>query len=1022
MAKIRLNSDKDVVATVREGLRRKGGYCPCRMEKKEEYKCMCEEFKAQIADPDFEGYCHCMLYYKEKDPLRNGFSETKKEDLPEISAVLHEMKHARTGLRLYYLERPDDNKTFGIAFRTIPENDTGVFHILEHSVLCGSDRYPVKEPFVELMKSSMNTFLNAMTYPDKTFYPVSSKNDKDFFNLMRVYLDAVFHPLIYKKPETLMQEGWHLEADENGTLTYSGVVYSEMKGAFADADTRLNNEIMRALYPDSAYRFVSGGDPKSIPELTEEEFLNTHRRFYAPANACIFLDGTMDIDAVLKVIDEEYLSVLEIGAPAELPAIQAPVNAGTRVLPFEIAPEEDPSHRASLAFGRVTGTIHDTERNIALQILCDVLTGGLFAPLTGSLVADGLAEDVSMYLDSGMLQPLLVIKAQNLALENTKEAEARIMETLTAMAEEGIDPMMLESSITNMEFRQKELDFGGMPHGIVFGMSLVEKAVLNGDVRAALSFEGMYDDLRKKAAEGYFEQLIREAILENPHAVKVIMEPSVTCGEEERADEAERLSKLRESMTEEELSSTIEKSMRLLENQGMPDSPEALATIPTLELSDIPAEPEDFITEERTVSGIRTVCHPESTGDIAYVNLYFNANALNADELPMLSLASALITEIGTSELDAGSLMVEKRMLFGTLDASVVTYENEKTHNCDVYFRVSFSTLSKKLEEACGLVCSLLTETDLSRTEDVMSLLGQKRMEMFQILMMDGVGIGLTRAMASVNAASAAAEHVSGYSFYEWLKNTEETGDAEGLAAALAELLKRVIGKANLTLTVTGNEPEFAERIATVFSALPEGESAPDNTVVPVGSREFTGIAIPADTAYSVAVWDLGGSFNGQMTTAAKLASLNYLWMTVRMQNGAYGTGMNVTTNGCALAYSYRDPDPAVSVEAFNCIGDWLQTAADEADDLTGFIIGTIADQSQVMSARMRGESGDRLYFSGRTYEDRRTTRKEILGTTAADLKEAGRLMASVSKQTSVCVVGSEESLKKCGVQKILRV
>jgi len=339
-----------------------------------------------------------------------------------------------------------------------------------------------------------------------------------------------------------------------------------------------------------------------------------------------------------------------------------------------------------------------------------------------------------------------------------------------------------------------------------------------------------------------------------------------------------------------------------------------------------------------------------------------------------------------------------------------------------VYFRVSFSTLSKKLEEACGLVCSLLTETDLSRTEDVMSLLGQKRMEMFQILMMDGVGIGLTRAMASVNAASAAAEHVSGYSFYEWLKNTEETGDAEGLAAALAELLKRVIGKANLTLTVTGNEPEFAERIATVFSALPEGESAPDNTVVPVGSREFTGIAIPADTAYSVAVWDLGGSFNGQMTTAAKLASLNYLWMTVRMQNGAYGTGMNVTTNGCALAYSYRDPDPAVSVEAFNCIGDWLQTAADEADDLTGFIIGTIADQSQVMSARMRGESGDRLYFSGRTYEDRRTTRKEILGTTAADLKEAGRLMASVSKQTSVCVVGSEESLKKCGVQKILRV
>ena len=464
------------------------------------------------------------------DKMIHGFAVLGSVALDELHATLHTMEHTASGAKLVWLERPDENMTFSIAFPTYPENDTGVFHILEHSVLCGSEHYPVKEPFVELLKSSLNTFLNAMTFPDKTLYPVCSRNRQDLLNLMRVYMDAVLHPSLHQKPEILMQEGWHYEFAEDAPLpSYKGVVFNEMKGVFASPDSLLNNELNRRLFPDNCYRFVSGGDPEHIPELTYEAFTETHRKFYHPSNAYIFLDGQVDLDTMLKVLDEEYLCEYERRDPLAPLSLQPPVSGGFHEITFGLSEAEPLDERARLAWGCVFGTYEDREKITAMQILTDVLCGDNYAPLTSRLIGSGLAKDVTMQVETGLKQAYVMLEAVDMDPEKKEDLTALIREELTRLVREGLDRNRILATIDQFEFQMRERDYGRMPKGLVFNMSVLESWLYGGSPGDRLQVGGLFRSLREKCCSGYLEALIEEVLLNGTHRCEVLMSYAPRC-------------------------------------------------------------------------------------------------------------------------------------------------------------------------------------------------------------------------------------------------------------------------------------------------------------------------------------------------------------------------------------------------------------------------------------------------------------------------------------------------------------
>ena len=597
----------------------------------------------------------------------HGFIVEREVPLPELDAVMYQMKHEKTGLELVWISREEENKVFGIGFETLPWNDTGVFHILEHSVLCGSKNYPVKEPFVELLKNSMNTFLNAMTFPDKTFYPVASRNDKDFVNLMRVYLDAVFYPAVYTKPEIFYQEGWHYEFDSEGKPGYKGVVFNEMKGAFADADELMDMTINRVLFPDTPYRYVSGGDPTKIPDLTYEEFIESHKRFYSPSNAYVYLDGAMDIDAILGIINDEYLSSFEQTKRMDPPTLQSAVDAGEQQIEYEIGADENEDGKIRMSWGRVIGTYAEREKLTAMQILSDVLTGNNQAPLTKAVLEDGLAETMRLYTIDGVANPWVKIEARNVKKENCKQVEKRIFDTLNALANGGLDHEKLEASMANLEFQMRERDYGSYPQGLILGMQVFDSWLYGGAPEANLQIGDLFVHLREKMKQGYFEHLIREELLENPHRCKVTLIPSKTAGEARRAKEAKRIEDESAMWSDKVREEIIAKQERLEAWQNSEDTPEQLAALPHLELSDLSRTPQEQPIEELVIDGQKVLVHRVNSSGIAYITLYFDENHYTEAELPALGLLCRLFGNLETTQSSVEELNNRVRLLCGSM-------------------------------------------------------------------------------------------------------------------------------------------------------------------------------------------------------------------------------------------------------------------------------------------------------------------------------------------------------------------
>ena len=944
------------------------------------------------------------------------FTVLERTPVDELEAVLWRLEHRKSGARLLWLERAEENKTFSIAFQTQPWDDTGVFHILEHSVLCGSDRYPVKEPFVELLKSSLNTFLNAMTFPDKTVYPVSSRNDQDFVNLMRIYMDAVLHPHIHSKPEIFGQEGWHYELDENGEPSYKGVVFNEMKGAMSSPDEIMETELALRLFPDTCYRWNSGGDPAHIPELTYEQFTATHKRLYHPSNSYIFLDGHMDIEQILGILDGEYLAAYDrVPAPAPI-ALQAPVDGGTTEIEYELSAQEDLEGRARVADGFVYGTFADLETLDALEVLADVLCGDNQAPLKKRLLDAGLAKDVNISSYFGSLQGRLSIEARDVREDRLEEVSAAIYDELARLAREGLDRKRIRATLDNREFRERERDFGRMPQGLIFNFAVLESWLYGGDPAVRLSVGDTYDRLRAKCDEGWFEELLEKVFLNNPHRCRVIMRPSHTFGQEKQAAETARLKAAQDAWSEADTAAVRQRQANIEAWQNTPDTPEQLATIPMLRLDQIPAQPEKLPLEEAEIAGLPVLLHRVPTGGITYLNLYFALDDLTPDQLTQTAFLCGLLSSLDTAGHPLAVLQREIRSRFGGLSFNIVPYSRQgKPDQCRTFLCASCSALDAKLPGAAELLTEILTKTQWNDPEKVNALLCQQRAALADQAAMAGHVFSMNRVLACDAADGVVAEHTGGIVYLRWLKALEDDfqNAFPALAEALASLAGTIFTRARLTLSVTSTNADAEDVSARLAQALPEGAFTmpAEPAVRPWGPRR-EGIVIPADVSFAA----MGGISRADALGAAKVAgrvvSLAYLWNAVRVQGGAYGVGMGVRDNGTIGFYSYRDPTAARTLDCYRASGDFLREARDM--DLTGMIIGAISDADPLLTPRMRGKTADLNYWRGNSYEDQCRTRQEILSATGKDLEDLAEKLDRLTADASVCVLGSRKQLEAC--------
>lgn len=932
----------------------------------------------------------------------------------ELKANLHLFRHRKTGTELLWTGRADENKTFSIAFQTIPEDDTGVFHILEHSVLCGSKKYPVKEPFVELLKGSMNTFLNAITFPDKTMYPVSSRNNVDFRNLMHVYLDAVFCPEIYNNENIFRQEGWHYEMDpETGLPKYVGVVFGEMKGAFSSVDEVIYTNMMRKLYGESCYGFCSGGDPKHIPDLTYEQFINTHRRFYHPTNSKIFLDGSVDLDQVLADIDQEYLSSFTYQAPNVRLEMQDPQPYSCSRVSYAVAPDADSKNQAHFAMGKLISTWRDREKNIAISALQDYLAGSNSAPLTRAVLERGLGQNVEFGVETGIAQCFMLLEVRNTSEEKLAGMDAELRSIVHEILKQGLDRQELMASLNRMEFRSRE---EREPRGLHMAIAASQSWMYGGDPAMYLEIGKAFENVRAKLNGNYFEDLLQELLLDETGMSVLHILPSATLNQEEAAQEQARLKAICDSWSEEDRKNQEVCQADLAAWQQAPNTPDALATIPHITHADIPLEPLWTEVEEETVGCVK-VLHPKvATSGTVYLNLMFAMPGISMEDLRSASFMTNLLGELPT-ERSAGAVKQDMKMNLGGMSfhVDVVSAQGDLNH-CTPYFRVSVSVLESKVADAIRLVKEILLNTKLNTPEQVNEILQQTHVLLQQNLAMGGHVIAFTHAASGQSAEGMASEQVSGYTQSEYVKSMAQS--FESSFPELLEIMERIrscFTAQNLTLGVTGTMTQ--EQLAQLCNAFPQGEEASSVLYWPTREKIVKTVSVPAGISFTgsaINLYGLGASVAGKYQLMSKLMSLNYLWNEVRVQGGAYGTGMVVMPNGTLATYSFRDPNPARTLDIYQGCAEFLCKSCQSGESLDQLIIGTISDTEPLDGPAEAGKRAVLRKLRGVTLEQLRQERQQILECTAEQLLECCQVLEALAKEGGVCVVGGDEMVKAC--------
>ena len=947
-----------------------------------------------------------------------------KQDIPDIHSMGYLLKHKKSGARVMVLENDDENKVFNIAFRTPPADSTGVAHILEHSVLCGSKKFPLKDPFVELVKGSLNTFLNAMTYPDKTMYPVASCNDQDFKNLMHVYLDAVFFPNIYEKEEIFCQEGWHYELEDvDSPLTLNGVVYNEMKGAFSSPEDVLDREVFNSLFPDTPYGVESGGDPKCIPDLKYSEFLSFHSRYYHPSNSYIYLYGNMDAAERLNWMDEEYLSKYDAMPITSVIARQEPFDKMKElVMEYPITENEPEEQNSYLAYNVVTGDSLDVERCTAFEVLDYTLLSAPGAPVKQALLDAGMGKDIMGSYEDGIYQPFFSIVAKNADPANKEKFVQLIQDTLGEIAEKGIDKKAIAAGINYMEFRFREADFSSFPKGLMYGIDVFDSWLY--DDKKPFDYLKRLDifaSLKEKAKTRYFEELIEEYLLSNTHASIVVVNPKRGLAAKREKELEDKLAAYKDSLTLEEKERLAAETKHLKEYQDEPETEEALRTIPLLTRKDISKEGAKLYNTPKQVGDTLVLYHDLYTNGIGYLDLLFDTKAVPESLIPYLGILKSVLGYVDTEHYTYSQLFNEINarsggILFGLQVFGNAEKPQDNKHMAGVKAKALYEDIPFVFEMIREILCTSKFEDDKRLYEILAKMKSRMQMSMASA----GHSTAVARALSYFSENAYFQEKTTGIDFYKFLDELETNFQEkkEDLKEKLKELMVYVFRPENLTVSYTADQKGcrgLEEEVQKLKAVLCTKEIMP-GSFAPVLEVKNEGFQTSGQVQYVAAAGnfrEVGYSYTGALRILKVMLSYEYLWTNIRVKGGAYGCMSSFRRNGDGFLVSYRDPNLVKTLEVFRKTGEFIRSFDADEREMTKYIIGTISEMDVPMTPSGKGNLSLNAWFSKVTEEDMAKERQEILEAQPEDIRKLAGIVDAMMEQNRICVVGSEEKLEQ---------
>ena len=947
-----------------------------------------------------------------------------KQDIPDIHSMGYLLKHKKSGARVMVLENDDENKVFNIAFRTPPADSTGVAHILEHSVLCGSKKFPLKDPFVELVKGSLNTFLNAMTYPDKTMYPVASCNDQDFKNLMHVYLDAVFFPNIYEKEEIFRQEGWHYELEDvDSPLTLNGVVYNEMKGAFSSPEDVLDREVFNSLFPDTPYGVESGGDPKCIPDLKYSEFLSFHSRYYHPSNSYIYLYGNMDAAERLNWMDEEYLSKYDAMPVTSVIARQGPFDKMKElVMEYPITENEPEEQNSYLAYNVVTGDSLDVERCTAFEVLDYTLLSAPGAPVKQALLDAGMGKDIMGSYEDGIYQPFFSIVAKNADPANKEKFVQLIQDTLGEIAEKGIDKKAIAAGINYMEFRFREADFSSFPKGLMYGIDVFDSWLY--DDKKPFDYLKRLDifaSLKEKAKTRYFEELIEEYLLSNTHASIVVVNPKRGLAAKREKELEYKRAAYKDSLTLEEKERLAAETKHLKEYQDEPETEEALRTIPLLTRKDISKEGAKLYNTPKQVGDTLVLYHDLYTNGIGYLDLLFDTKAVPESLIPYLGILKSVLGYVDTEHYTYSQLFNEINarsggILFGLQVFGNAEKPQDNKHMAGVKAKALYEDIPFVFEMIREILCTSKFEDDKRLYEILAKMKSRMQMSMASA----GHSTAVARALSYFSENAYFQEKTTGIDFYKFLDELETNFQEkkEDLKEKLKELMVYVFRPENLTVSYTADQKGcrgLEEEVQKLKAVLCTKEIMP-GSFAPVLEVKNEGFQTSGQVQYVAAAGnfrEVGYSYTGALRILKVMLSYEYLWTNIRVKGGAYGCMSSFRRNGDGFLVSYRDPNLVKTLEVFRKTGEFIRSFDADEREMTKYIIGTISEMDVPMTPSGKGNLSLNAWFSKVTEEDMAKERQEILEAQPEDIRKLAGIVDAMMEQNRICVVGSEEKLEQ---------
>ena len=947
--------------------------------------------------------------------------EHRIEDVQSDGFIL---RHKKSGARIAILSNNDDNKVFYIGFRTPPEDETGVPHIIEHTTLCGSKKFPVKDPFIELAKGSLNTFLNAMTYPDKTVYPVASCNDQDFKNLMDVYLDAVFNPNITKYEEIFKQEGWHYElTGKDDELKINGVVYNEMKGAYSSPDEVLSSQIYRSLFPDNTYSKDSGGNPEYIPKLTYEAYLDFYHKYYHPSNSYIYLYGDMDVVERLEWLDKEYLSLYDYKkVNSEInkqPAFDEIKNVEAE---YSITMDDSQENKTYLSYNRVVGDSLDEMLYQAFDVLDYALVSSPGAPVKQALIDAGIGDDVYGSYDAGILQPVFSFVAKNANASQADEFESIIENTLKEVVKTGINKEALLAGINSSEFKFREADFGQFPKGLLFGLNCLDSWLFD-DMKPFIHLEclGTFAKLRKAVDTDYFEKLIQEYLLDNTHGSSVTVKPKRGLGNEREEALAKELSDYKASLSDEEIDKLIEDTEHLKKYQEEPSSDEDLRKLPMLTRADMKKEAMPFSNIEDTLSDVKVVRHDIESNGIDYISFLFDAGDFAQSELGYLGFFTNALGLVSTENYSYTDLANATNIYTGGISTGTASHPDIKDRNNFVFkFEVKLKVLEKNLDKALELMEQMLLASDFTDTKRLGEIVAQIKARLQANLSSSGHLVAAMRSMSSFSRYALYQDELKGIAFYRSICRIEKelSESPKSVSDKLAAIAKKLFARNRMLISFTGNSEAYGnaklslEKVIAGFnkmSAIGKQAEVHFNTAKEafIDASQIQYVAKTGDFICE------GYEYTGALRLLRIILSYDYLWINVRVKGGAYGCMNTFLRSGESYFVSYRDPNLSDTLDVYDRIPEYIKSFSPDERDMTKYIIGTFSALDTPMNPEAKGSRSLSAYLEGITYEQIQKERNEILNAQPEDIRRLADLVEAVLKKDSICVIGNENMIKE---------